>query len=101
MLQHGTILLDVDVKRMFSVLKVPNEKLRDKIIKKVEDRVTSLKNELGRDIGKEEVMKALVKGFEDNFSVKFVNTKISAEELELAKKLYKDKYSSQKWNYWR
>ena len=42
LLQHGTILLGVDVNKMFSVLKVPSEKLRDKIIKDVKERVTSL-----------------------------------------------------------
>src|SRR5918996_5661931 len=42
LLQHGTILLGVDVNKMFSVLKVPSEKLRDKIIKDAKERVTSL-----------------------------------------------------------
>src|SRR5688500_3280938 len=42
LLQHGTILLGVDVDKMFCVLKVPSEKLRDKIIKDVKERVTSL-----------------------------------------------------------
>src|ERR687893_3147276 len=42
LLQHGTLLLDVDVNKMFCVLKVPSEKLRDKLIKDVKERVTSL-----------------------------------------------------------
>ncbi|TLY06015.1 MAG: lipoate--protein ligase family protein [Thaumarchaeota archaeon] len=42
LLQHGTILLSVNVNRMFSVLKVPSEKLRDKIIKDVKERVSGL-----------------------------------------------------------
>ena len=29
-LQHGTILMDVDVEKMFSLLKVPDEKIKDK-----------------------------------------------------------------------
>ncbi|HID25146.1 MAG TPA: lipoate--protein ligase family protein, partial [Thermoplasmata archaeon] len=31
-LQHGTILLDVDVDKMFTLLRVPNEKIKDKFI---------------------------------------------------------------------
>ncbi|PNX48602.1 MAG: lipoate--protein ligase, partial [Thermoplasmata archaeon M9B1D] len=31
-LQHGTVILDVDVDKMFSVLRVPNEKIKDKMI---------------------------------------------------------------------
>lgn len=50
LLQHGTILLDVDLKRMFSVLKVPEEKLRDKAISGAKQRVTSLRHALGRPV---------------------------------------------------
>src|SRR5919198_6463599 len=42
LLQHGTLLLDLDVDKMFSVLKVPSEKVKDKIIKDVKERVSSL-----------------------------------------------------------
>jgi len=42
LLQHGTILLDVDVDRMFSLLKVPSEKMRDKIVSDVKMRVTGI-----------------------------------------------------------
>src|ERR671923_1155832 len=42
LLQHGTLLLDVNVEKMFSVLKVPPEKIRDKIIKDMRERVTGL-----------------------------------------------------------
>src|ERR687896_62503 len=45
LLQHGTLLLDVDVNKMFCVLKVPSEKLRDKLIKDVKERVTSLQGQ--------------------------------------------------------
>src|ERR671922_882148 len=43
LLQHGTLLLDVDVDKMFSLLKVPSEKLKDKIIQDVKARVMGLK----------------------------------------------------------
>lgn len=43
-LQHGTILFDVDVDKMFSVLNVGEEKIRDKFISNVKERVTCLKS---------------------------------------------------------
>ena len=39
LLQHGTILYDVNVERMFSVLKVPDEKIKDKLIKVVKEEI--------------------------------------------------------------
>jgi len=39
-LQHGTLLIDVNVDKMFELLKVTDEKLRDKAIKGVKERVS-------------------------------------------------------------
>src|SRR5215469_16571670 len=39
LLQHGTILLDVDPEKMFTFLKVQKEKIRDKVIDNVRARV--------------------------------------------------------------
>lgn len=96
-LQHGTILLDVDVKTMFSILKVPDEKLKDKIIKSVEERVTSLKKELnGEEIEIKKLSESLVKGFEEVFNVSFVGENLTDEELKFTKEFEK-KYSSKEW----
>ena len=101
-LQHGTILLDVDAKKMFSVLKVPDEKIRDKSIKNVEERVTSLKKELGgRDITLKDLEKALTAGFEQVFDVKFAEGELTLGEIKTAERLYKEKYSTREWCYWR
>ncbi len=39
--QHGTVLVDTDIRTMFTVLKVSKEKISDKLIKSVEERVTT------------------------------------------------------------
>lgn len=100
-LQHGTILLDLDVRKMFSVLKVPDEKIKDKLIKSVEERVTSLEKELGRKIPFEELEKALIKGFENCFQVKIVEEELTEEELVEAERLFEEKYSNDKWINWK
>ncbi|MGM5482671.1 MAG: lipoate--protein ligase family protein [Nanobdellota archaeon] len=93
-LQHGTILLDVNLKEMFSYLKVSDEKIKDKMIKSAEERVTSLNEQLGRKISLEKAEKAMLKGFK-SFS-KFSQKELTDYELRLAKKFYK-KYSSSEW----
>src|SRR5208337_106311 len=47
LLQHGTVLYDVDVRKMFSVLNVSAEKISDKMIKSAEERVTSVTRHVG------------------------------------------------------
>ncbi|MGM5484670.1 MAG: lipoate--protein ligase family protein [Nanobdellota archaeon] len=97
-LQHGTILLDVDVERMFSLLKVSDEKTRDKMIDKVKERVTSLKQELGKEADIEDVKASLLKGFDDTFDINFEEEELTDYERKLAESLYREKYSTEEWN---
>lgn len=48
---------------MFTILKVPQEKLKDKIIKNVKERVIGIKALLGGNITFENVQEVLIQGF--------------------------------------
>ena len=95
-LQHGTILIDPDVRRMFELLKVSPEKISDKFIASAYERVTTIERELGRKPSFEEVRKAMSEGFADALGVRLVEGELTKEELELAAKL-KPKYASDEW----
>ncbi len=100
-LQHGTVLIDTDVEKMFSVLKVPQEKIKDKLIKEVKDRVTSLKGALGREVEFQEVCQALAKGFERSLEIELEKGELTDTELRLAKDINEERYHSEKWNHRR
>ncbi|HUS99167.1 MAG TPA: biotin/lipoate A/B protein ligase family protein [Candidatus Thermoplasmatota archaeon] len=100
-LQHGTVLMDVDVDKMFSLLKVPNEKIKDKLIADVKQRVTSIRNILGKEIRFKEVAEAMKMGFEREFRIELIEGKLSKEEMALAKKFEKECFSIKDWNYRR
>jgi len=99
--QHGTILREVNPAVMFSVLKVPSEKIRGKMIKAAEERVTSINKFLQRDVSFEELKKALIKGFEESFDIKLVLGEITDFEKDMAVKLKEEKYSTREWNFKR
>lgn len=99
--QHGTILRDVNPQLMFTVLKVPNEKIRDKMIKSVEERVTSIKSYLKREVNSEELKKALIKGFKEAFNIELTPGEITDFEKQTAIKLQKEKYATKEWNFKR
>jgi len=99
--QHGTILRDVNPKLMFTVLKVPSEKIRDKMIKSVEERVTSIKRYLGREVSFEDLKNAIIRGFEETFSIKLAPGEVTEFEKQLAIKLINEKYSTREWNFKR
>jgi lipoate-protein ligase A len=99
-LQHGTVLIRADVSKMFRVLRVPDEKLRDKMISAAHERVTSIERELGRGVGFEEVFEALRRGFEEALGIALEGGSLSEEERSLAMEL-RGKYSSREWTYMR
>jgi lipoate-protein ligase A len=100
-LQHGTILIKVDVEKMFSLLKVPDEKIRDKIIQNVKQRVTSIEEQTGREIYFQEVAEAITNGFSENFNAELAKGRLSIEESVLAEKIEKERFSAKEWNYLR
>jgi lipoate-protein ligase A len=99
-LHHGTLLLDVDVERMFSVLKVPNEKLKGKIIMDVKERVTSINQCVSGAIQLDGLIKSMVNGFEEYFKIKFDKTNFSRQEIAIADQLAEAHFNSE-WNLMR
>jgi len=92
LLQHGTILLGVDSEKMFSILKVPSEKIRDKMISHASERVAGLNKTFT------EVTLALKSGFGEKFGATLIDDKLTKEEEFTAKKLVEAKYITNKWN---
>ncbi len=97
-LQHGTIILGVDPKKMFTILKVPNEKIRDKMIAAVEERVTSVEKILGRCIIYDEAVDAFAKGFATALKLNYAEGELTDDELADAEKLSRTKYATKEWN---
>jgi lipoate-protein ligase A len=85
---QGTLLVDFDVDEMLRALRIPTEKLQDKEIESVKERVTCLKWELGRTPSIHTIKAALVKGFGEAFGVRFQDKALTGEEeSELKSKL--------------
>ncbi|HLD34070.1 MAG TPA: biotin/lipoate A/B protein ligase family protein [Candidatus Nanoarchaeia archaeon] len=97
LLQHGTILYDVDVDTMFSLLKVPDEKIRDKMIAAVKDRVTRILN--FTSASRKDVYDALLKGFTEG--KRWMIGQLTKEEQESAQQWAETLYSSNEWNFKR
>ncbi len=97
-MQHGTILKSVNVDEMFKLLKVPNEKLKGKLIDDIKKRVSSIDNCVQKQISFEQIVEALKSGFEKKFpNINFVPSKLSVEEEKEVLNLMKEKYKKTTW----
>ena len=96
-LQHGTVLLSVDPDAMFSVLLVPSEKLKGKLIEDVRARVSSVSAILGRSVGYRDVVPAFERGFAEAFGGLGERSEPSADELARAREHAAERFSSSAW----
>jgi len=97
-LQHGTFLIDVNLEKMFTFLRVPWAKTCMEIVNVAEHRITSIKKELRKDVSIEEVKEALVRGFRKALNLMLLEDELTLYEKELSGKLYKEKYVTDEWN---
>lgn len=100
LLQHGTVLYTVDVKKMFSFLTVGQDKLADKLISSVEDRVTSV-HALLPQVTMKQLEKVLQEGFMEGVGGNFELGEWTELERERAKINASERYSTQAWNFAR
>jgi lipoate---protein ligase len=98
LLQHGTVLHAVDADRMFSVLKVSDEKIKDKMIANVKERVTSITQQKP-GVSRALALHALVQGFTKG--KQFETGQLTPAELARAEELVNERYRKKEWNWMR
>lgn len=85
-LQHGTLIIDADFDLMFRILKTTKKKIR------TPEEMTSLTIELGRKPSLDEVKKALIRAFAEEFQVEIVKGVLTHFEEKTIKQLIEEKY---------
>ena len=97
-LQHGTILLDIDLQEMFRYLRVRSTSSCSQAAQIAAHKITSIKTELHHSITAETVANALAQGFRAMMKINLEPAKLTTYETALAEKLFKEKYTTNMWN---
>jgi lipoate-protein ligase A len=98
-LQHGTLLLDVDLEKMFTFLRVSWAQTCIEIVNVAKNKITSIRKELGKDVSLMKIHHALIEGFQKALNIQLKDGELTPYERELAEKLYKEKYATDDWNF--
>lgn len=96
-LQHGAVLLDLDVPLLFSLLRIPPGK-REVLMERFRAKATSLRDVLGREVWYDELRDALAQGFAEGLALHLSAGSLTAGEDALAAELLRDKYGNDAWN---
>ncbi len=101
-LQHGSILLDMDIDQLFAVLQFPSDRVRDRLRASFAGKavaINDLMRALGRNpVGLPEAEEAFGLGIAEGMGIALEPGELTPEERELADQLVLDKYGSTEWN---
>ena len=98
LLQHGTFLIDVNLERMFTFLRVPWAETCMEVVSIAKRKITSVKQEFGSNVSMQEAYEALVKGFQKALKIKLIEGELTSHEKNLAEKLCAEKFATEDWN---
>jgi lipoate-protein ligase A len=98
LLQHGTFLVQVDLEKMFTFLRVKWAESLEDLLRVARKRLTSMERELESSISNEEAYEALVKGFQRALKTGFIEEELTNYEVGLAEKLCREKYATDDWS---
>jgi len=98
LLQHGSFLLDVDLEKMFTFLRVPWAQTLTDVLNIGRKRLTSIKHELGSTVSTDEACRALVTGFQRALNIQLIEAELTSYEQNLAEKIRREKFATDNWN---
>lgn len=81
LMYQGTLLIELDVEKMLRILRIPAEKLSDKALSSVRERVVSLKDLLGQTPPLAEIQGQLTRAFAEEFGAGFAPGELTGAEL--------------------
>lgn len=100
-LQHGSILLDIEEDKLFSLFKYPNDRVKERMQKAFKNKAVAI-NEISKErISLEQAKKAFRKGFADGLNIELEPYELSADELAYVNKIAKERYEQDEWNFKR
>jgi lipoate-protein ligase A len=93
-LHHTMMSYDMDTRKMLKALRIGKEKVSDKAIESAEKRVSRISDHT--DHSREEVVEALIEKFVEKRD--WEEDSLTEEELNEARKMAEEKFSTEEWN---
>ncbi|MBE3569755.1 MAG: lipoate--protein ligase family protein [Bacillales bacterium] len=100
-LQHGSILLDLDEEKLFSLFRYPSERVKERMMKLFKNKAVAINEISSKPITIEMAKEAFKKGFEDGLNIQLEPYELTEREKIFVEKLAIEKYESDEWNFRR
>ena len=98
-LQHGTLLISLNLNKMFTFLRVPWAKTCIELVNIAQRRITSVEDETGSEPTIQQAYLSLVEGFQTALNITLSEDTLTKEEEETARVLSRQKFASKDWTF--
>ncbi|MFV9510200.1 lipoate--protein ligase family protein [Tepidibacillus sp. LV47] len=96
-LQHGSILIDLDEDKLFDLFLYPNEQVRRRMQRNFANKAVTIQEVAKRKVTLEEVREAFKKGFEQGLNIQLEPYTLTKDEIQYVEQLAKNKYENDAW----
>ncbi|WP_273130103.1 lipoate--protein ligase family protein [Metabacillus sp. HB246100] len=100
-LQHGSILLDLDEDMLFNLFKYPSDRVKERMQRAFKSKAVATNTLREKPVTIEEAKSAFKEGFEKGLNIELESYELSDEELLYVETIAKEKYESDEWNFKR
>lgn len=98
-LQHGSIILDIDVKKLFSLFKYPNDRVRKRLEDNFKNKAVAINELRNERVTLEEAKEAFKNGFEKGLQIELRPYKLTEEQKQFVNKIAQERYENDSWNF--
>ncbi|MDQ0213845.1 lipoate-protein ligase A [Oikeobacillus pervagus] len=100
-LQHGSILLDLDEEKLFSLFKYRNERVKERMQKALKSKAVAINDLSPTRVTIDMARNAFKQGFEEGLGIELKPYELTADQLAYVNDLAKRRYKSTEWNFKR
>lgn len=98
-LQHGSILLELDIDKLLSVFHFPSEQVKERMKAHLPKKAVAINTLTTRTITIEDCKIAFKKGFEEALNIELVPYELSEDQKRYVQNLEQNKYLTDEWNF--
>ncbi|MGG1686629.1 lipoate--protein ligase family protein [Pseudalkalibacillus sp. NRS-1564] len=98
-LQHGSILLDIDEDQLFDCFKFKNERVRERMQRGFRKKAVAINALRETPVSISEAVKAFYDGFQQGLDIELVPYQLTDEQESFVVQLAEEKYASKEWNF--
>lgn len=100
-LQHGSILLDLDEDMLFDLFKYPNDRVKERMQRAFKNKAVATNELRDESVTIDEAKKAFKEGFEKGLDIELEPYTLTSDEEAYVNEIAKKKYESDEWNFKR